>query len=207
VHPLHELLELRVITRAEAQETDLVVPRVPVALQGRLDDCLDRACAERPLDDRGLAEAALPGTPTHDLDRDPIVRGLDEWHDRPGRERDGVKILGNRASHDFPRHIAPRAIHCGYRAVGVVFGFVEARRIRPRRAADDLGDHVLAGLAALLLQGHPLVHDPGKALFAVADYENINERGKDLGILGSWAAGDDQWVAQRALTAVQRDPA
>ena len=59
----------------------------------------------------------------------------------------------------------------------------------------------------LLLQGHPLVHDPRQALLAVADDEQVDERGEQLRVLRARAAGDDQRIVERAVLGVQRDAA
>ena len=74
-------------------------------------------------------------------------------------------------------------------------------------AADDLGDHVGARPAALFLERHPAVHDPRQALLAVADDEQVDERGQHFGVLGAGAAGDDQRMVERAVLGVQRDAA
>ena len=65
-----------IVAGAEAEQADLVVAGVAVAFQGGLHDGLDRADAQRPLDDGRLAEAALPGAAAHDLDGDAVVRRL-----------------------------------------------------------------------------------------------------------------------------------
>ena len=77
-----------IVAGREREQADLVVARVLVALERGLDDRLDRAIAERPLDHRALAEPALPGAAAHDLDGDPVVGRLDKGDDRPGRQRD-----------------------------------------------------------------------------------------------------------------------
>ena len=70
-----------------------------------------------------------------------------------------------------------------------------------------LGDHVGARLAALFLERHPALHDPRQALLAVADDEEVDERGEQLRVLGARAAGDDQRMVEGAVLAVQRDAA
>src|SRR5262249_52992644 len=101
VHTMNQLLEVRVIAGAQAQQANFVVAGILVALQRRLDDRLDRADAQWSLDDSRLAETTLPGTATHDLDGNAVVWCLHERDDRPRRERNVVEVLGNRASHDF----------------------------------------------------------------------------------------------------------
>src|SRR5438105_11233585 len=108
VHPLDQLLEVRVVAGAEAEEADLVVTRVAVAFEGRLHDRLDGAHAQGPFDDGRLAEAALPRAAAHDLDGDAVVRGLDVGDDRSGRQRDGVEVLVDRAGQDLARNVASR---------------------------------------------------------------------------------------------------
>src|SRR5262249_17480877 len=71
----------------------------------------------------------------------------------------------------------------------------------------QLGNHVGAGLAALLLEGHPPVHEPRQALLAVADDENVNERGEQFRVLSTGAAAYYKGVADAAILGVQRDAA
>ena len=52
-----------------------------------------------------------------------------------------------------------------------------------------------------------LFHDPGQALLAVADDEEVDERGQHLRVLRARAAGDDQRMVERAVLAVQRNAA
>src|SRR5437763_642852 len=89
VHAVDQLLEVRVIAGRKAEQADLAVAGVAVAVEGRLHDGLDGADAQGPFDYGRLAESALPGTAAHDFEGDAIVRRLDEWDDRLGRQRDG----------------------------------------------------------------------------------------------------------------------
>ena len=59
----------------------------------------------------------------------------------------------------------------------------------------------------LLLQRHPLFHEPRQALLAVADDEQVDERGEQLRVLRPGPAGDDQRMVERAVLAVQRNAA
>src|ERR1051325_4820016 len=118
------------------------MPRVAIAVQGRLHDGLDGTDAQWPLDDGRLAEPALPRTAAHDLQGDAIVRRLDERHDRPRRQRDGVEVLLDRAGPDLARRIAARAIDRRDRAVGVIFGLVELRSVGPGGFAYQLRDEI-----------------------------------------------------------------
>ena len=206
MHALDQLLEVGIIAGAQAEQADLVVAGVAVALEGRLHDGFDRADAQRPLDDGRLTEAALPGTAAHDLDGDAVVRRLHERDDRPRRQRDVVEVLLDGAGHDLARHVGARAVHGGEGAVGVILRLVEHRRVGPGRAADELGDHVGARLAAAFLERHPAFHDPRQALLAVADDEEVDERGEQLRVLRAGAAGDDERMVERAVLACSGMP-
>ena len=106
---------------------------------------------------------------------------------------------------DLARHVAARAVHGRERAVGVIFRLIEHRGVGQIGAADDLGEHVLPSLVATLLasarllQADPFFHEPGQALLAVADDEEIDEGSQHFRILRARAAGDDQRMIERAL--------
>ncbi len=201
VHARHQLLEIRVIAGRKAQQADFVEPGAAVTVERGLHDGFDGAHAQRPFDGGRLTEAALPGAAAHDFDADAIVGHLHERHDRLGGQRNRVEILVDRAGHDRLRHVGPRTVHRGNRAVGVILRLVEHRRVRPIGRADDLGDHVRAGKLAFLFERHPLFHQPGQALFAVADDENVHERRQHFGVLRAGAAGDHQRMVERAVLA------
>src|SRR5208282_1282108 len=107
--------------------------------------------------------------------------------------------------HDLARDVAASAIDGGDGAVGVVFGFIEGRSVGPGGRAGDLGEDLLAGGGGAFtppdpleigggvafFEGHPAVHEPGETFLAVADDEEVDEGGEDLGILGAGAAGDN----------------
>src|SRR3989442_790064 len=88
----------------------------------------------------------------------------------------------------------------------MVFRLVEHWGISPTRAACQLGDHVLSGLASLFLQSHPLVHDPRQAFLSVADDKEVNKRSEHLGIWRAWPAANDKRIRQGTVLAMQRNP-
>src|SRR5262249_41709338 len=98
---------MRVVARGEGEQADLVVAGGLVALERSLDESLDRAIPQRALDDRALAEPALPGTAAHDLDGDPVVSRLNERNDRPGRQGDPLQV-SDHAGLDLLRHVVAR---------------------------------------------------------------------------------------------------
>src|SRR5262249_47016140 len=112
---------------------NLIGPGVPVTLECGLDDVLDAAQPEWPLDDGGLTEPTLVRAAAHDFDGDAVVRRLDEGDDRLCGQRDRVEVLADGAGHDLFRHVRPRPVYCGDRAVGVVLRLIEHGRVRPGR--------------------------------------------------------------------------
>ncbi len=98
-------------------------------------------------------------------------------------------------------------MHGGDRSIRMVFGLVEARCVGPISVAHQLGQHLFPALVALFLHGHPAFHDPGQAFFAVADDEQIDERGQHFRVLGPGASRDYQRVIEGPIFGMQRDAA
>lgn len=118
---------------------------------------------------------------------------------------DSVEVLLDGAGHDFTRDIGTRAVHRGQGAVGVILRLVESGSIGPGGGGDDLGQGVVARDGPLLLQRHPTFHDPGQALLAVADNEQIDEWCQEFGILATRPASNDQRMLHRAFTGMKAE--
>src|SRR5262249_42096829 len=124
------------VAGGERKQADLVIAGGVVALQRGPDDRLDGAVAERPLDDRALAEPALPGAATHDLDGDPVVGRLDEGDDRPGGERSAGRVADH-AGLDLLRDILAGAPDLEDRAILAVDRLVDPRDVGPLHLSGD----------------------------------------------------------------------
>ncbi len=174
------------------------------------------ADSQRPLDDRALAEAALPGAAAHDLDRDPIVNAFDERHDRRGRQRRRIQIADHRGLDRLGT--SPGAIERSEPAVVEILRLVKPRNVSKRQSASQPGQHLLAlppprfsvGKAsvgpAFLAQPEPLVAQQGQARLSVAGDEHIDKRRHRFGVLRARPAGDDQRMVHRALRAAEWNP-
>ena len=84
---------------------------------------------------------------------------------------------------------------------------VEPGDIRPFDRSGDPRELVGPGQRRVALHRLPEVADDGQARFTVADDEQVDVGGEQLGVLGSGAAGDDERVVGRTVLGLERDAA
>ncbi len=150
-----------------------------------LDDFLHRALAHRAGDHPGMAEAAAARAAAHDLDRHPVVDGVDirddEWVGGGGSLATMRLTTGSGASSSSASRCLRRS-HPGGNGLRT-----EPGRRRPR-SASQATQQLLARCAALF-PGLVRLDDLVDHLFAFADHEGIDKGVHRLRI--------DRWHARR----------
>ncbi len=137
-----QLQHLGVIGGGEGQQADFFEAGL---VHGGLDgfqDFVHRSLPHRAGDHPRLAEAAAAGAAAHDLDRDPVVDGVDVGHDQVGG---GRRQLADDALDHRQRGVFVQPLNIGEHAVLIVIGFVELRDIH----APDLAQSFQKLLARL----------------------------------------------------------
>ena len=114
---------------------------------------------------------------------------------------------GDRAGLDRRGHVVAGADDAALGAVLGVFRQVEPGDVGPADGAGDPGELVLAGEALVPLHLLPHPADDRQAGLAVADHEEVDVGGQQLGVLGAGAAGDDEGVDGAAVLGLERDAA
>ena len=183
----------------------LVVAALLHGADDRVDDLLGIALAHGPVDHPRLAEAAALGAAARDLDRHAIEDGFGPADRAVVGERKLVEVRDEVALHRKRQPRLERAIDDLDARVGIDRHFVERRHVDAAQLRER--DEALATRNALRLQRRPEQRDLGRALFAVADHDGVEERASGSGCVAVGPARDDERVVFAARSAPQRDAA
>ncbi len=151
-----------------------------------------------PVNHPGLAEPAAAHAAAEQLQRDAVVYGLDQRHDRLLRDKTAVHIQHHGAAH---RRLRRDARNCG----AVILHRIQRRDIRAldggRAAQKFLSGH------ALPLARREQVQNGGNAVLAVADEHKVEKRSDRLAVDNAGAARYDERVVLPALGRIERNAA
>ena len=169
------------------------MPGSPIGLQGRGDNRLHAAEADRMLQGTALAEAAAPRATPHDLDGDPLVNAFDE----AARSGPGGSAAASRSCTTAGSIAGGTSSRVGRNPAGRPSG-IELRLVEPRHVdigqcrgqAGQGGRSIEPGLPHF----QPQVAHRRQGLFAVAQHEGVDESGHRLGVGRAGAAGQNQRI-------------
>ena len=198
---LEDPVDAGVVARAEREEAHFLVTGRLEALLSDAPHLVGIPLARRARDHPHLAEAASAGATPLDLERQAIVHGLHEGHDR---------LLGLRHQVQVGDDAADDALVAGLERLvardGAVGGVVHAEERRHVHAG-DLGQHPeqIFARGSAVPPGRDRVADLVHHLLALADDEGVEEVGDGLGVVGAGAAAEHQRILAPAVLRVQGD--